>query len=87
MEFMGHAKEIDIQWVVELWHILSIVHSCSKDCCVPLVGLCCCSYYFTCRILRQFGERQGPPNDEGAFHTEVFTNRILGKISGGLATP
>ena len=30
---------------------------------------------------RQFGECQGAPNDEGAFHTEVFTNRILGTIS------
>ena len=48
---------------------------------MTLVGLCCCLYYFTCCISRQFGERQEAPNDENAFHTEVFTNRILGRIS------
>ena len=32
-------------------------------------------------LLRKFGERQGALDDEGAFHTEVFTNRILGRIS------
>ena len=47
---------------------------------MPLVGICYCSYYSTCRISRQFGERQGAPNDEGAFHIKVFTNRILGRI-------
>ena len=58
-----------------------MVHKFCNDCCVPLVGLRCCSYNPTCRILRQFGERQGALNDEGAFHTMVFTNRILGRIS------
>ena len=58
MELMGHLKEIDIQWVVEWWHISSMVHSCCKDYCVTLVGLRCCSYYSTCRISRQFGECQ-----------------------------
>ena len=29
----------------------------------------------------QFGEHQGAPDDEGAFHTTVFTNRILDRIS------
>ena len=48
---------------------------------MTLVGLRCYSYYFNCRISRQFGERQGAPDDEGVFHTEVFTNRILGRIS------
>ena len=47
---------------------------------MPLVGLHCCSYYSTCRISWQFGERQGAPNGEGAFLTEVFTNRILGRL-------
>ena len=28
MEFMGCLKETDIQWVVEWWHILSMVHNC-----------------------------------------------------------
>ena len=48
---------------------------------MTLVGLRCCSYYSTCRISRQFGERQGGPDDEGDFHTAVFTDRILGRIS------
>ena len=57
-----------------------MIHSCCKDYCVTLVGLRCCLCYSTCHILRQFGERQGNPHDEGAFHTAVFTNRILGRI-------
>ena len=81
MESMGRLKETDIQWVVEWWHISSMVHNCCKDCYVTLVGLHCYSYYSICCILRKFGERQGAPHDEGAFHTEVFTNRILGKIN------
>ena len=58
-----------------------MVHSCYKDHYVTLVGLCCYSYYPTCHISMQFGEHQGAPNDEVAFHTIVFTNRILGRIS------
>ena len=81
MDLMGHLKETNIQWVEEWWHISSMVHSCYKDHCVTLLGLRCCSYYSTCHISRQFGERQGVPDDEGAFHTAVFTNRILGRIS------
>ena len=57
-----------------------MVHNCFKDYYVPLIGLRCCSYYSTCHISRQFGERQGALNDKGAFHTKVFTNRILGRI-------
>ena len=53
-ELMGCLKETDIQWVVEWWHILSMVQSCFKDHCVTLVGLRC---YSTCHISRQFGER------------------------------
>ena len=81
VELMGCLKETNIQWVVEWWHISNMVHSCCKDRCATLVGLCCYFYYSTYRISRQFGERQGVPNDEGAFHTAVFTNRILGRIS------
>ena len=81
IDLMGHLKETNIQWVVEWWHILSMVHNCCEDYCVTLVRLCCCSYYSTCRISRQFGECQKAPNDEDAFHIEVFTNRILGRIS------
>ena len=80
IELMGYLKETSIQWVVEWWHISSMVYSCCKD-CVTLVGLRCCLYYSTCCISRQFGERQGAFHDEGAFHTVVFTNRILGRIS------
>ena len=80
MELMGCIKETDIQWVVEWWHISSMVHHCYKDYYVPLVGLRCYSYYSTCCISRQFRERLGAFNGEGAFHTEVFTNRILGRL-------
>jgi len=80
MEFMGHIKETDIQYVVEWWHISSMVHHCYKDYCVPLVGLHCYSYYFTCRISRKFGEHQGAPCGESAFHIEVLTDRILGRL-------
>ena len=76
MELMGHIKETNIQWVVEWWHILSMFHHCYK----PLVELRCCSYYSTCHISRQFGKRQGAPSGEGAFHTEVFIDRILGRF-------
>ena len=48
---------------------------------MTLVGLRCYSYYSSYRIFRQFGESQGAPNDEGAFHIALFTNRILGRIS------
>ena len=46
-----------------------------------LVGLCCYSFYSTYCILRQFRKRQGTLDDEGAFHTEVFINKILSRIS------
>ena len=80
MELMGRLKETDIQWVVEWWHISSMVHSCCKDHCVTLVGLQCYSYYSTCRISRKFGERQGDPDDKGAYHIAMFTNRNLSRI-------
>ena len=57
-----------------------MVHRSLKDNCVPLVRLHCCSYYSTCRIVRQLGDRQGAPSDDGSFHTLAFTNRTLGKI-------
>ena len=81
MELMGHLMKTNIQWVVEWWHISSMVHSYYKDHCVTLVGLRCCSHYSTCCISRQFGKHQGAPDDEGAYHIAVFTNRILGRIS------
>ena len=81
MEFMGRLKETDIQRVMEWWHISRMVHSYCNDRCVPLAELCCYSCYSICRISWQFGEHQGAPNDEGAFHIEVFTNKILGRIS------
>lgn len=80
MELMGHIKETEIQWIVEWWHISSTVHRCCKDYYVPLVELRCYSYYSTYRISRQFEEHQGAPSGEGAFHTEVSTNRILGRL-------
>ena len=81
MGLMCRLKETDIQWIVEWWHISSIAHSWYKDHCVTLVGLRCISYYSTYHISRKFGKRQGDPIDKGAFHTTVFTNRILGRIT------
>ena len=44
MGLIVFLKETDIQWVVEWWHISSMVPSCYKDHCMTLVGLRCCSY-------------------------------------------
>ena len=77
-EFMMRIDVTDIQWVVEWWRISSMVHSNYN--CVLLVGFHCCSYYFTCCIARQFGDRQGAPSDDGSFHTLAFTDRILGRM-------
>ena len=57
MELIGCLKETNIQWVVEWWHISSMVHSCCKDHYVTLVGLHCCFFYSTFCISRKFGER------------------------------
>jgi len=81
MELIGQLKETDIQWVMEWWHISSMIYRCCKDCYVTLVQLHCCSYYSTCRISRQFGKHQGAPHDEVTLHIAVSTNRILGRIS------
>ena len=70
----------DIQWVVELWLISSMDNHNFKDNYVPSVRLRCCSYYSTCHIARQFGDRQGAPSDDGSFHTLAFTNRIFSRI-------
>ena len=48
---------------------------------MTLVRLRCCSYYSNYCVSSQFGERQGALDDEGAFHTTVFTNKILGRIN------
>ena len=48
---------------------------------MTLVRLRCCSYYSNYCVSSRFGERQGALDDEGAFHTTVFTNKILGRIS------
>ena len=79
-EFLKRLSPLGIQWVVEWWCIIDMVNHVFKDNCVPLVGLCHCFYYSICCIARQFGDRQGVPNDEGIFHTLAFTNRILGRI-------
>ena len=49
-EFMKCIDVTNIQWVVEWWHISSIVNYNFKDSCVPLVGLRCYSYHSTFRI-------------------------------------
>ena len=57
-----------------------MVNRSFKDNYVTLVMLFHYSYYFTCRIARQFGDRQGAPSDDGSFHTLALTERILGKL-------
>ena len=57
-----------------------VAHRSLKDNYVPLVGLCYCSYHSTCRIAKQFGDRQGDPSDNGSFHTLEFTDRTLSRI-------
>ena len=79
-KFMKRINVTDIQWIVEWWCISSMVKRSFKDNCVPWVGLRCFFYYSTCRIARQFGDRQGAPSDDGSFHTLVFTDRILDRI-------
>ena len=79
-EFMKCIDVTNIQWVVEWWRILGMANRVFKDNYVSLVGLLRCSYYSTCRIARQFGDRQGAPSDDGSFHTLVFTDRILDRI-------
>ena len=79
-KFMEIIIAKDTQWVVEWWRNSSMVHRCLKDNCVPLVGLRYSSYYSTCCIARQFGDHQGAPSDDGAFHTLVLTKRTLDRI-------
>ena len=79
-ELMELIDATNIQWVVKWWRISSMAHRSLKDNFVPLVGLRYCSYYSTCRIARQFGDRQGAPSDDVSFHTLEFTNRTLSKI-------
>ena len=77
---MKHIDVTNIQWVVECWHISTMVNRSFKDNYVPLVRHRCCSYYSACRIARQFDDCQGALSDDGSFNTLAFTNRILGRI-------
>ena len=79
-EFQKRLPPSRVQWVVEWWRITSMVNRVFKDNYIPLVGLRLCSFYSTCRIARQFDDRQGAPSDDGLFHTLAFTNRIFSKI-------
>ena len=80
IEFPNRLTTLDVQLVVESWRIIAMVNYVFKDNCVPLVRLRCCSYYSLDRITRQFGDRQGVPNDDGVFHISVFIERVFGKI-------
>ena len=79
IEFLKCLSLLGVQWVVEWWRITDMVNCGFKDNYVPLVGLRRCSYHSTCRIARQF-DRQGPPSDDGSFHTLAFIERVLGRI-------
>ena len=79
-EFLKHLSPLGVQWVVEWWCIMDMVNRGLKDNYVPLVRLLHYSYYSTCHIVRQFGDRQGALSDDGSFHTSAFTKRVLGRI-------
>ena len=79
-KFLKCLPPSGIQWVVEWWHIIGMVNHFFKDNCVPFIQLHCCFYYSPSCIARQFGERQGVPNDDGIFHISVFIERVLGRI-------
>ena len=51
-----------------------------KENCVPLVRHHRCSYYPTCCIARQFGDRQRVPCDNGSYHILAFTKSVLDRI-------
>ena len=51
---MKRIDVTDIQWVVEWWRISAMFNCVFKDKCVPLVGLCRCSYYSPDSIARRF---------------------------------
>ena len=71
---------IDNQWEIEWWRIEAMISYGFKENCVPLVGLCCYCYYPTCRIARQFGDRQRVPCDNCSYHILAFTESVLGRI-------
>ena len=56
-EFLKHLSPIGVQWVVECWHIEAMSRCGFKENRFPLVGLRRCSYYPTCHIAPQFGDR------------------------------
>ena len=66
--------------MVEWWRIKAMSSYGLKENDVPLVGHRHYSYYPTCHITWQFGDRQGVPYGNGSFHTLAFTERILGRI-------
>jgi len=77
---MKRIDVTDIQWIVEWWHISSMVNRVFKNNCVPLVGLHRYSYYSPNHITRQFGDCQGIASDDGVFNISVFTKRVLDRI-------
>jgi len=79
IEFLNYLSPLGVQWVAGWWRIGAMSSYGFKENCVPLVGLCCCSYYPMCCIARQLGDRQGVPHGNGYFHTMAFTKRILGR--------
>ena len=79
-KFLKHLSPLGVEQAVEWWRIVGMVNCVFKDNCIPLFGLCRCSYYSSGHIARQFGDRQEIPNDDGIFHILVFTERVFGRI-------
>ena len=51
-KLLKHLTYLDVQWVVEWWHIEAMSSCGFNENCVPLVRLRRYSYYPTCRIVR-----------------------------------
>jgi len=52
-----------------------------KENCVILAWLHHCSYYPTCCIARQIGDRQGMQSDKSSYHTLALAGRLLSRLS------
>ena len=79
-KLLKHLTSTNIQWEIEWWRIEAMISYGFKENCVPLVGLRRCTYYLTCRIAWQFGDRQRVPCDNGSYHILAFTKSVLGRI-------
>ena len=79
-KLLKRLTSTNIQWVVEWWCIEAMTSCRFKENFIPLIRFCRCSYYPTCRIVRQFGNHQGVPCGIGSYHTLAFTEKVLARV-------